>query len=166
MANDYTSEDMAPNMDALFQQGLSDQQAVEAEKKLTPPTDTYTSTPPLAVTVRKYEAKDGKPERVMFRAYGAFTGRHTAKEIRHSFQFSPDLMEVTDDRTGELKYDRASQNYILLRRAYQKVFGQFPATPGDIKNYMEQYPLGIRGVQYDGSNGPAFGTFNIFAVTA
>lgn len=163
-----SDEQTAVDMEQYFQQGLDDQRATEAEKELLPPTDTYVSTPPLVVQATMFEEKevDGKviPARVVFTAFGALTGRKTGKVIRERIRFSPDMVKFVGD-DGSENYDRASKNYLLLRKAYAKVFGVNPTTVADIKAYLEQYPIGIRGGQFDGRDGPAWGIFNIFPVT-
>ena len=53
-----------------------------------------------------------------------------------------------------------------LIRLVQRVYGDFPATVGHVKEYVEQYPIGFRGGRYTrrDTGEPQFGIFNIFPV--
>jgi hypothetical protein len=164
------------DMDQLFEQSVNDEAAAKAEQEMLLAVGTYHTTPPFTVSGQHFEANGEKPARTVFRAYGPvkWAGRVDpkegagSKEGRISISFSPDLQKKLNERTGEMDYDRPSKNYIALRRAYIVAYGQNPASMGDLKSYLESYPLSLRigqvGTQADATGEPGNMVFNISAV--
>lgn len=161
------------DMDALFNKSVDDQQAAKIEQSLLLAAGTFRSTPPFTVSATHFEATAEKPARTVFRAYGpvVWAGKvepkDGSKEGRIGFAFSPDAQKKTNERTGEEEWDRLTKNYIMLRRAYMTAYGQAPATIGDLKSYLESYPVVLRigqvGTQEDATGEPGN---MVFAVSA
>src|SRR5688572_19707338 len=161
------------DMDSLFEQSVSDEQASKIEQELLLAVGTYHSTPPFTVSGQHFEATADKPARTIFRAYGAvaWAGKGEpkegagSKEGRISFSFSPDAQKKLNERSGQMEYDRPTKNYVALRRAYITAYGQNPASIGDLKSYLESYPLSLRigqvGTQADATGEPGNMVFNI-----
>jgi hypothetical protein len=158
MGNPETFE-QEETMDSIWQQGVDQDRVNETAKSMLLARGPYTTTPPLTVSGQRFEAKEGKPARTILRAYGmvAWAGSDEPFHIvvndegqevklvadklgRISFGFSPD-QQTKPDKNGVMRLDLMSKLYVQVVKAYEKVYGQAPATDADLKTYLETYPV-------------------------
>lgn len=159
------------NMDELFATGLEADKAAAAEKAMLPPVGNYNTIPPASVSLKAWEEKgtegeaDHKPARLMVNAYAAVAQVGGEQyEGRIGFRFSPNEVKVTRD-DGSTDFDRSYKNYVQLHRAYRVAYGTVPESLGDLKKYLETYPVALRvGHVGDADQGFNAVVFNIAAV--
>lgn len=125
------------SVDELVEIPIDMDEVAKTRKDSMLPVGTYTTTPPLTVTVKKSD--EG---RVILRAFGAITlGENTGKI---GFSASPIRKNkiVNDEDTG--KPDYPSRLYVQLVKAFEDASGEKPGTLGDLKHYLENYPVRLR----------------------
>jgi len=137
------------SIDALFNQGVEEDQVTQGLKDASMPVGSYTTeVPPLKIGVKR----DDKG-RLFVNAFFKVTMGDTKGAI--GYRFSPDRKDAVNRDTGEStgKPDRAYKNYLQSYNAFTRATGQKPANVGEVAAYIRDYPVKLRIIQLpDGEN--------------